>query len=241
MILEKCLEGYENRRLVDISSNEMVEFKDLGKMDHLGVLKANIHKDGKLYQVYTEKDNHVGVVASTRVGKTTGYVIPTILSFASQKVPKSMFIADPKCEVYNKTASYLKARGYKVKLINYMDYRHSDSWNPMTEIYRKYMEAYSVGNDTKFVLDKGKISYEFNGRIYDDISKLNNDLSNLRRILMEDVNSKIMTLANIMIVNDNRDQYWQSAARQVFAGFVWGLLEDIHTPSGRTKITEETL
>ena len=100
---------YENHKLIkysDFDENGIttVNYEDLPNMKIDGVLKANYHIDGKLVQTYTTEGNHVGVIAATRLGKTTSYVIPTVISFAKQKEKKSFIIADPKGEIYRMTA-----------------------------------------------------------------------------------------------------------------------------------------
>ena len=83
-------EDYENRQLlkygVDDDKLNWVDYDKLGDSDVAGVLKANMYVDGRLRQIYTAQENHVGVIAATRLGKTTSYVIPTILSNARRKL-----------------------------------------------------------------------------------------------------------------------------------------------------------
>ena len=95
----KLLKGYENMRLVSYEEAELpntVEYDALPDNYMPGVLKMNRYKDGKLIQTYSGGDSHVGVIAATRLGKTSSYAIPMILSFARQKIKRSMIISDPK-------------------------------------------------------------------------------------------------------------------------------------------------
>ena len=113
-------------------------------MSHFGLnpqSRRNYHRNGRLEQVYSADESHVGVIAATRMGKTTSYVIPTIVSFAKQKEKRSMLIADPKGELYRKTAATLKEQGYKVMLLNFRNYRNSECWNMLTPIFRKYQRS----------------------------------------------------------------------------------------------------
>ena len=79
-----------------MSLTNTIAYDEIGKKAMSGVLNASWHVDGKLMQTYTEQENHVGVIAATRLGKTTSYVIPTILSLAQQLLKRSMIISDPK-------------------------------------------------------------------------------------------------------------------------------------------------
>lgn len=47
---------------------------------------------------------------------------------------ESMFITDPKSELYEDTAAYLKAEGYTLRLWNLIDLDHSDAWDCLAEI-----------------------------------------------------------------------------------------------------------
>ena len=47
---------------------------------------------------------------------------------------ESMFVTDPKSELYEDTAAYLKAEGYTVRLWNLIDLDHSDAWDCLSEI-----------------------------------------------------------------------------------------------------------
>lgn len=47
---------------------------------------------------------------------------------------ESMFITDPKSELYEDTAAYLKAEGYTVRMWNLIDLDHSDAWDCLAEI-----------------------------------------------------------------------------------------------------------
>lgn len=47
---------------------------------------------------------------------------------------ESMFVTDPKSELYEDTAAYLKAEGYTVRLWNLIDLDHSDAWDCLAEI-----------------------------------------------------------------------------------------------------------
>ena len=55
-----------------------------------------------------------------------------------------MIISDPKGEIYRTTAAALREQGYNVRLLNFRDYRHSECWNPMTPIFRKYAQIDKV-------------------------------------------------------------------------------------------------
>ena len=47
---------------------------------------------------------------------------------------ESMYITDPKSELYEDLCAYLKAEGYTVKQLNLIQLTHSDAWNCLAEI-----------------------------------------------------------------------------------------------------------
>ncbi|MBP5610813.1 MAG: type IV secretory system conjugative DNA transfer family protein [Clostridia bacterium] len=112
MIEKKLFSGKENMQLIHheqlAKSGKLVSWDDLPNLALPGVLKANFHVNGKLMQLYSEQENHVGVIAATRMGKTTSYIVQQILSFARQKVKRPMIITDPKGEIYRITAETLR-------------------------------------------------------------------------------------------------------------------------------------
>ncbi len=62
-------------------------------------------------------------------GKSASYVIPN----ACQLLGSYVF-TDPKGELYDKTAGYLKAKGYKIKVLNLVRPQNSDGYNPLLHI-----------------------------------------------------------------------------------------------------------
>lgn len=239
------LKEYENMPLIrytelDRKGIETVDFSRLGDFSGDGVLKACMLEGGKLKQMYTEQGNHVGVIAATRLGKTTGYVIPTIISFAKQKVKKPMIISDPKGEVYRLTAETLRREGYKVKLLNFRDRKHTENWNPLTPVYRKYMQYLHLGDETETVFAGNNLKYKFQGKLYDTKEELDHAVKTEKRYLLEDVYNEIDNIASMIIVPQEHvpDRSWEDGARDLLKGFMHAMLED--TVKIDNPITEET-
>ena len=239
---EAILQGYENARLIQYkqvgsSFPHTVRYDDLPKMQRAGVLKVNQYIDGVLTQTYTEHENHVGVIAATRLGKTTSYVIPTVLSFAHQKQKKSMIISDPKGEIFRHTRKTLQKEGYKVKLLNFRDSKHSEYWNPLTPIFRKYRKVQEIPNEVEIVQTRKGLRNCFRGKIYHSQDALDRDLRNIQAVGMEDVEKEIDDIARLLIVTtDTKNPYWEDSARDFLKGLFWAMLED----SDKGLITEDT-
>ena len=62
-------------------------------------------------------------------GKSASYSIPN----AYQKLGSYVF-TDPKGELYDKTAGYLKKNGYEIKVLNLVEPKFSDGYNPLMHI-----------------------------------------------------------------------------------------------------------
>ncbi len=244
---DTVLHGYENTRL--IRYDEVAEqfpctyaYDDLPALSLSGVLKANRYVNGKLMQTYTPAENHVGVIAATRLGKTTSFVIPQILSFARQKVKRSMVISDPKGELYRNVSGTLRKEGYKVRLFNFRDYMHSECWNPLTPIFRHYQQAMNLENEVDVVeLPNGELRNSFRGVVYDSQAKLDHDLAQLKKIELEDVGNEIDNLALQTIGTEKtNDPYWEDSARDLLRAGMWAMLEDSQPSGDANAITEDT-
>jgi len=230
---KNILTGYESTKIikydeVDEKFANAYNYDDLANQEIKGVLKANFHKDGKLLQIYSNGDCHTGIIAATRLGKTTSSIIPTILSFAKQKQKKSMFISDPKGELYRATAKTLQDEGYRIRLINFRDFKYSDYWNPLTPIYRAYRESLGLEKKVKVIKTPDGYRNEFNGKIYQNQIELDEDIAMYRRVLEEEVDAKIAAIA-LMLVPRNptaKEPYWDDSARVLLEAHIWALLED---------------
>ena len=62
-------------------------------------------------------------------GKSASYVIPNAYQLLGSYV-----FTDPKGELYDKTAGYLKAKGYDIKVLNLVNPKKSDGYNPLMHI-----------------------------------------------------------------------------------------------------------
>ena len=62
-------------------------------------------------------------------GKSASYVIPNAYQLLGSYV-----FTDPKGELYDKTAGYLKSKGYDIKIFNLVNPKNSDGYNPLMHI-----------------------------------------------------------------------------------------------------------
>ena len=88
-------------------------------------------------------ENHTLVIGATGSGKTTCLVDPLVYSLAKAK--ESMIITDPKGEIYKMHSNLLRARGYKIVVLNFREPQKGNCWNPLTLPY----QLYKAGNTDK--------------------------------------------------------------------------------------------
>ena len=82
---------------------------------------------------------HTLIIGGTGGGKTECIIKPLTKILA--KAGESMIITDPKAEIYEETAGLLKAKGYKIIVINFRDTLKGNCWNPLTLPYKFFKEG----------------------------------------------------------------------------------------------------
>ncbi len=95
---------------------------------------------------------HNLVIGSTGSGKTECLVKPMVNLLA--KKGESMIITDPKGEIYEYSADYLKKQGYKIIVLNFRDPQRGNAWNPLTLPYRYYKDG-NIDKSTELLDDVG--------------------------------------------------------------------------------------
>lgn len=226
---EILLNDYENTKLIryDEEGGKLISYDELSNLSINGVLKACYHKDGKLYLKFSDGDTHCLVIAATGLGKTTSYVAQQINAFLKQKEKRSLFISDPKGELYQLFAELFKANGYEVLLYNFRNAMNSEYWNPLTPIYRKYQKAFEIFNEVETLKTEDGIFNTFKGKMYKNQKELDEDLRIQHELMLSDVGDELDKLTLIMLPTRNiKDASWEDNARDFARGVLWGMLED---------------
>ena len=123
------------RKLKPKSEYEDIEHGSSGWAEHGEQYKVLNEKEGIIlaednYLPLDKRGNvNVLVVGGSGSGKSTSYSIPN----AYQMLGSYVF-TDPKGELYDKTAGYLKANGYDIKVLNLVNPENSDGYNPLMHI-----------------------------------------------------------------------------------------------------------
>ena len=106
--------------------NKKIADKDEGKNQ---VLSQNLRLS--INTRNTRLNNNKMILGGSGAGKTLFMILPNILQLL-KKV--SMIFTDPKAELLQKVGNLLRKNGYKVKVLNLIDMKQSDCYNPFAYI-----------------------------------------------------------------------------------------------------------
>lgn len=122
----------------DLEKNfRIIEFSKLKETMVTGSIIKAEEKNGRMGVVFA-KPAHTLAIGTTGSGKTTTYVNPTIQILSETKTKPSMFISDPKGELYADHAKRLEEQGYEVKVLDLRNPYNSIRWNPLQRAYECY-------------------------------------------------------------------------------------------------------
>ena len=130
---------------------------------------SNIIKSG--FPVYYSKDNkkvwfdietpHWIYLGSTGSGKSVTAVIPQCSFIATAKIKKSVFITDPKGEIFATTSQMFKEQGYNVLTLDFRNPSLSNHLNILEPIIKEYELFNENDKLSKQISDeKKKIIYQ---------------------------------------------------------------------------------
>ena len=224
---------YENAKLSTAAEyaaaheDVTVAFEDLPSREVEGIpICIRRDGDGGLKATFVE-DTHLLAIGATRSGKTTGFVIPTINVLMNKKNKPSLVISDPKQELYRSNAKKFADNGYRVLMLDFTDYRHSDCWNPLTKYYRAYQEYLRVGDQVEAVETPEGFKNRFCGVFYDDPDQLERAVREKQETYFDEVEKGITALTMSVIPNTNpKDPFWDDSARDLLRAILYGMLED---------------
>lgn len=169
--------------------------------------------DNNLRTIYFDRETpHYVYLGSTGSGKSVTAVIPTCTFISSAQKKRSVFITDPKGEIYSTTSKMFKDRGYKVLTI---DFRHPELSNkinilePIITEYENYMNY-----------EKSSISAE------EENKKL--EYNNLAMSSLAETNRLISSLATMVMQEkaEQKDPFWNESAKNLLEGLIAFFLEE---------------
>ena len=102
------------------------------------------------------------IVGGSGSGKSSGYTIPN----AHQMLGSYVF-TDPKGEIYDKTAGFLKKHGYEIKVLNLVNPANSDGYNPLMHVASE-LDVDVIAN----TVVKGQSAESKSDPYWDDMSEM---------------------------------------------------------------------
>lgn len=137
-----------------LTEKEMGEFLELGTAESTGGMLLGKYKrhedDPDKYAAYVAhpmmagSNNSLLCIGAPGSFKTRGFIIPFLLGCAKRR--ESVFITDPKGELFEKLAPYFEEHGYYVKAVNFLDMEHSDGWNCLYSLDTEPQLVQTVAN-----------------------------------------------------------------------------------------------
>lgn len=124
------MENEECKKVLGVGTNEGLVFgtiKDRGRNKMLTLPSKSFF------------NRNVAVFGASGSMKSRSFVRPNVMQLTQLKcadgsIGQSMIITDPKGELFESMAIFLKKQEYEVKVLNLVNMAHSDRWNPIGEI-----------------------------------------------------------------------------------------------------------
>ncbi len=137
-----------------LSKKEMESFLELGNVaDVKGMMLGKYKrrpKDSDKYASYVAHrmipgdNNNLLCIGAPGSGKSRGFIIPFLLGCAQRG--ESVFVTDPKAELFEKMSPYFTKHGYCVRAVNFLDMAHSDGWNCLYSLDQETQLVQTVAN-----------------------------------------------------------------------------------------------
>ena len=211
-------------------------------------------KQGRDITVVFAKAIHSLIVGTTRSGKTTTFVDPTVQILCRTKTKPSMLITDPKGELYRHHAATLKAQGYEVRVLDVSDPYRSARWNPFAAVIektRQMREAMDADIRAVEVVQKGGKYIDLNGVVhttFEQAEQANKKLgqyafggknyptaeqaNTARRVYVQDLKDEILVdiqdiIQTICPITDHQQPVWEQGARDFINALAIAMWEDL--------------
>ena len=201
-----------------------VSFKKLQDTNYIGIPIKAEYKDGDIH-INFAKPAHTLILGTTGSGKTSSFISPTIEILSLLKNKPSMFISDPKGELFKTHAGALKKRGYKIKVIDLRNPYASVRWNPMVRAWDMKKEILHVNDLCKVNEEKGE--YIFNNVSYPSLEVLEEQKAAYCQRLEDEIYETLHDIV-ISICPDEKkeDPIWDNGARNMILALALAMLED---------------
>ena len=177
-------------------------------------------KDYK-YVWFDKETPHYTYLGSTGSGKSVTAVIPMCSFIATAKKKRSVFITDPKGEIFNTTSKMFKDNGYNVLTLDFRHPEMSNHFNILEPIIKEY-EKYIDYEKKSIVSKKDRIKY-----------------NNLAMTSLAETNRLITSLATMIMQEktQQKDPFWNNSARNLLEGLIGFFLEENNIKRNQITMT----
>lgn len=193
---------------------------------------SHIVKSG--FPVYYSKNNkyvwfdmetpHWIYLGSTGSGKSVTAVIPQCSFIATAENKQSVFITDPKGEIFSTTSKMFQEQGYEILTLDFRNPSLSNHLNILEPIIREY-EQFSE-NDKLAQTEKDEYKrIEYQNKSIEHLAECNQLIESISRIIMEDKTAK--------------EAFWNNTASDLLYGLISLFLEEY--ADGKIKREQITL
>ena len=166
-----------------------------------------------LKYIYFDRETpHYVYLGSTGSGKSVTAVIPSCTFISKAKKKRSVFITDPKGEIYHTTSKMFQNQGYKILTIDFRNPEMSNKINILEPIIREY-ELY-IDYEKKYIEstnEEDKLNY--NNLSMSSLAETNRLISSLATMVMQD---KV----------EAKDPFWNESAKNLLEGLIGFFLEE---------------
>ena len=230
-IIEPLLIVGKLRNNNEYGSAKWASKKEIKKKFHVEKI-SNIIQCG--FPVYYSKNNkkvwfdlitpHWIYLGSTGSGKSVTAVIPQCSFIATAKTKKSVFITDPKGEIFEKTSKMFENNGYKILTLDFRNPSLSNHLNILEPIIQEYELYYEFELKSKNV-DNNNDKVKFQNESIKHFAECNQLINSLSTIIMYDKTAK--------------EAFWNNSASDLLYGIISLFLEDYK--DGKIKREQITL
>lgn len=194
-------------------------------VNHIKEAGFPVYFSKNLNYVYFDRETpHYVYLGSTGSGKSVTAVIPSCTFISNAKKKRSVFITDPKGEIYQTTSKMFQDNGYRILTIDFRNPEKSNKINilePIIEEYEEYIKYEKLGKETE--LEEEKLKY--NNLSMSSLAETNRLISSLSTMVMQE---KI----------EQKDPFWNNSAKNLLEGLIGFFLEEYKLGNiTREKIT----